>query len=88
MNLFVNHVGSQYYDNDQANHFETMPSFTTVDLKLAHQWNKVNISIGINNLFDKAYYAYGVTNLSLTPSRYNVYPEARRNGYASLTYKF
>ena len=88
MNLFVNHVGSQYYDNDQANHFETMPSFTTVDLKLAHQWNKVNISIGINNLFDKAYYAYGVTNLSLTPSRYNVYPEARRNGYASVTYKF
>jgi iron complex outermembrane receptor protein len=88
INLFLNYVGSQQFDNDQANNFKSMPSFTTVDLKLAHQWNRINFSIGINNLFDKAYFAYGVTNLSLTPSRYNVYPEARRNGYASMEYRF
>ncbi len=88
INLFLNYVGSQQFDNDQANNFELMPSFTTVDLKLAHQWNRINFSIGINNLFDKAYFAYGVTNLSLTPSRYNVYPEARRNGYACMENRF
>lgn len=88
MALHLNHVGRQRYDNDQANLFRTMPSYTTVDVKLTHEIRSWTLAVGVNNLLDKAYYSYGVTNVSASPSRYNVYPEDRRNGYVSAAYRF
>ncbi len=88
MAFHLNRVGTQRYDNDQANLFQKMPSYTTADIKLTHEIGAWTLAVGVNNLFDKAYYSYGVTNASLTPSRYNVYPEDRRNGYMSAAYRF
>lgn len=88
MAFHLNRVGTQRYDNDQANLFQKMPSYTTADIKLTHEVGAWTLAVGVNNLFDKAYYSYGVTNASLTPSRYNVYPEDRRNGYMSAAYRF
>ena len=89
LTFFANYVGSQRYDNDQANQFKKMPSYVTTDIKISHLTRAWRFSAGINNLFDKAYYSYGVTNVSGTvPVRYNVYPEARRNGYVSAEYRF
>jgi len=89
MTFFVNYVGSQRYDNDQANQFQRMPDYVTADIKMSHLMGAWRLSAGINNLFDRAYYSYGVTNVSGTvPVRYNVYPEARRNGYVSAEYRF
>ena len=84
----VSYVGSQRYDNDQANLFREMPSYTVAHIKLNHDFGAWRLAAGINNLLDKAYYSYGVTNISLTPSRFNAYPEDRRNAYVSAEYRF
>ena len=89
LTFFVNHVGLQRYDNDQANNSKKMPTYTTADFKISHLVGPWRLSAGVNNLFDKAYYSYGVSNVSASaPLRYNVYPEARRNGYVSAEYRF
>ena len=84
----VSYVGSQRFDNDQANSFQSMPSYTVADIKVSHSLGFWRFAAGVNNLFDKAYYSYGATNVSATPSRFNAYPEDRRNGYVSAEYKF
>lgn len=84
----LSYVGAQRYDNDQANSFQRMPSYSIVDFKIVHRMASWNLSLGINNLLDKSYYTYGVTNVAAAPSRFNAYPEARRNGYFTAEYKF
>jgi iron complex outermembrane receptor protein len=84
----VNYVGSQWYDNDQANHYRSIPSYTVADIKINHDIGAWRLAAGINNLFDKAYYSYGVTNISAVPSRFSAYPEDRRNAYVSAEYRF
>lgn len=82
----VNYVGSQRYDNDQANRFREMPSYTVADIKLIHEMGAWRLAAGINNLFDEAYYSYGVVNGAFTT--FNAYPEDRRNGYLSAEYRW
>lgn len=87
--VFANYVGAQNYDNDQANSFQKMPSYKTADIKVTHAIGSWKLSVGVNNVLDKSYYSYGVTNVSgSTPVRYNVYPEDRRNAYVSVDYRF
>lgn len=88
LGVSLTYVGSQRYDNDQANRFRRMPSYTVSDFKISHDIGAWRLAAGINNLFDKAYYSYGVTNVSAAPSRFNAYPEDRRNGYVSAEYRF
>lgn len=88
MTLHVNYISRQRYDNDQPNNFYMMPSYTTADVKVVHEIGCWTFAVGVNNLLNEAYYSYGVTNASAAPSRYNVYPEDRRNGYLSAQYRF
>ncbi len=81
-----NYVGSQRYDNDQSNRFRDMPAYTTADIKLSHDIGRVRLAAGINNLFDKKFYSYGIVNGAFTS--FNAYPEDRRNGYASVEYRW
>lgn len=82
----VTYVGDQRYDNDQANRFRRMPSYTVTDLKLTHVIGPITLGAGINNLFDRKYYSYALVNDPLAPTGFNAYPEARRNGYVSVAY--
>jgi iron complex outermembrane receptor protein len=82
----VTYVGSQHYDNDQANRFRTMPSYAVADVKLFHDMDAWRLALGINNLFDKAYYSYAIVNGAYTS--FNAYPEMRRNAYVSAEYRF
>jgi iron complex outermembrane receptor protein len=82
----ANHVGNQRYDNDQANRFRDMPSYTVADIKVAHQIGRIRLAAGINNLFDKKFYSYGIVNGAFTS--FNAYPEDRRNAYTSLEYRW
>lgn len=82
----VVHVGRQTYDNDQANRFRKMPSYTVADVKLSHELGAWRLAAGINNLFDGKYYSYGIVNGTYTS--FNAYPEDRRNAYASVEYRF
>jgi iron complex outermembrane receptor protein len=80
------HVGEQRYDNDQRNRFRRMPSYNVADIKLTHDAGRWRLAAGINNLFDKAYYSYGIVNGAFTT--FNAYPEDRRNAYVSAELKF
>lgn len=82
----VMHVGTQRYDNDQANRFGKIPAFTVTDLKLTHQIDRWHLAAGINNLFDERYFSYGIVNGSYTS--FNAYPEDLRNAYLSAAYRF
>jgi iron complex outermembrane receptor protein len=80
------HVGRQRYDNDQPNRFRRMPSYNVADLKLTHDAGRWRLAAGVNNLFDKAHYSYGIVNGAFTS--FNAYPEDRRNAYVSAELKF
>ena len=82
----VNYVGSQRHDNDQANRFRSMPSYTVADIKISHDIGAWRLAAGVNNLFDEAYYSYGVVNGAFTT--FNAYPEDRRSAYVSAEYRF
>ena len=57
----------------------TLPVSSRIDVPLT-------LEIGSNNLFDRKYYSYALVNNPLAPTSFNAYPEARRNGYASVAY--
>lgn len=82
----VTYTGKQRYDNDQGNRFGEMPSYAVTDVKLTHTIGSFTLAAGINNLFDRKYYSYALVNSPLSPTSFNAYPEARRNGYASVAY--
>jgi len=82
----INHVGKQRYDNDQENCFRAMPAYTVADLKLSHEIGFWRLAAGVNNLFDKAYYSYGIVNGTFTS--FNAYPEDRRNAYVSAEFRW
>jgi len=86
LSVNLSHVGSQRYDNDQANRFRAMPAFTVADVKLSHEIGRWRLAAGVNNLFDKAYYSYAIVNGAFTS--FNAYPEDRRNGYVSAEYRW
>ena len=82
----LGHVGRQRYDNDQPNLFRRMPAYNVADIKLSHAIGNWRLAAGINNLFDKAHYSYGIVNGAFTS--FNAYPEDRRNAYLGAEYRF
>jgi len=79
----VNWVSSQHPDYDNAC---TMPAYTTADVRYAFQWDRVELSLGVTNLFDKKYFTQafrcsaGVIN--------TIYPEPGRAFTAAVRYQF
>ena len=82
----VRYVGRQRYDNDQSNTFPHMPRYTIVDVRLAHAVGGFTFSASVNNLFDEAYYTYGIR--SLTANTFNAYPMWRRSVFLAAEYRF
>lgn len=79
----LNWVGQQR--PDLANQCR-MPSYTTVDARYAYQWDKVELSFGVNNLFDRRYYTQAYTCAGGVTT--DMYPEAGRTFVASLRMSF
>lgn len=79
----LNWVSSQH--PDFANQC-SIPAYTTADARYAYQWQNVEVSLGITNLFDHKFYAQafrcaaGVTT--------SIYPEAGRAVVAAVRVKF
>ena len=79
----VNWVSSQHPDFNNAC---TMPAYTTADVRYAYQWQQLELSLGVSNLFDKKFFtqafgcAAGVTTA--------IYPEAGRAVKAALRMRF
>jgi iron complex outermembrane recepter protein len=79
----VNWVGSQH--PDFANQC-SVPAYTTADARYAYQWQKVELSLGVTNLFNNKFYtqAFGCAAGETT----SIYPEPGRGLTAALRVKF
>jgi iron complex outermembrane receptor protein len=76
--IAVNYVDDRFFDNDQSNSFdEKIPSYTTVDAKLAHTHKGFRMTAEVNNIFEEEYFEYGVSS-TFSPGVYNAYPLPER----------
>jgi len=81
-----NYIGSSYLISDQANQFERLGSYYTIDVRLSYAWKRINAFVGVNNLTDSTYSEYGVVGgFTLTPF---YYPAPERNWVAGIEVKF
>jgi len=78
------YVGRQRYDNDQANLFRDMPSYSVTDLKIAHRRGRATWGLALNNAFDKRFYSYAIVDSPTAPTTFNAYPEAGRSVMGTL----
>jgi len=88
LNLQANYnfIGSSYAISDQANAFDKLKAYYTMDAKLSYQWKTLNAYIGVNNLTDQKYSEYAVMDTFLT--KRNFYPAPERNWIAGISYAY
>lgn len=81
----LQYVGSQRYDNDQANTFgRKMPAYTIADFKLTHEIDRWLLAASVKNAFNERYYSYGIA----TGTTFSAYPAALRSVLVSAEYRF
>jgi iron complex outermembrane recepter protein len=91
---YLNYVGSQYYEGDESNSLNKMPSFATVDLSATYKYGSWESSIILKNIFDKRYANYGGYGfVHLAPGNnygnsYYYYPADPRAIFISTRYTF
>ena len=77
LSIAARYVGARFDGNDFDNRSEPkLPSYAVVDGALRYQWSSVEVSAGINNLFNKAYTTLGYSG--------TYYPMPERNFYLRL----
>ncbi len=81
-----NYIGSSHVISDQANNFDKLDSYYTIDAKLAYKYKMIKAFIGVNNLTDRKYSEYGVMDTFLT--KRNFYPAPERNFFAGIQFEF
>jgi len=86
LDLFARYVGTQRFDNDQANTFMTMPTYLTVNARLAYQGGGWLLAATLLNLTDRKYFSYGIRNAAGTD--FNAYPASERAVFVSAQYSF
>lgn len=82
----ANFVGKQRFISDQKNIVPSLKSYTVHDLKLSYIKYGLEMFIGIYNLLDERYSAYGITNG--TGTNQAIYPSPGRNVTLGANYKF
>lgn len=80
------YTGDSYLISDQANRFEKLESYYTLDLRLSYAWKWVNAFVGVNNVTDQQYSEYGVIG-GFTPTPY-YYPAPERNWVAGIEIRY
>jgi iron complex outermembrane receptor protein len=74
-------LSRQVMDNDEPNTLNeqgiNIPSFSTVDFKLAQKFERFRLAVAVNNAFNAGYYTYAVRS-AFVADRYAVYPLAGR----------
>jgi iron complex outermembrane recepter protein len=79
----LNWVSSQHPDYNNAC---TMPAYTTADVRYAFQWERMELSLGVTNLFDKKHYTQAFRCSAGVIS--TIYPEPGRAVTAAVRYRF
>jgi iron complex outermembrane receptor protein len=84
-NAVVTYVGSQVYDNDQANTFgRRMPAFTLLDLNVAWSGGPWTLRAALLNATGEKYYTYAIA----TGSTFSAYPAALQTLLVTAEYRF
>jgi outer membrane receptor protein involved in Fe transport len=81
-----NYVGSSYLISDQANTFQRLGSYYTINARISYAWKGFKAFFGVNNLTNQAYSEYGV--LGGSPVGPNYYPAPERNWVGGLQITF
>ena len=85
-NVAANLIGSRYFISDWSNRVDRLDGYYTLDMKLSYSWKGLKVFAGINNLFDRKYAEYAVTNAAGTARLY--YPSPERNFFGGISYTF
>ena len=94
LSLSGKYVGKQYWDNTQHED-RCIPAFFVSDLTLSHTFplptGSLGVSLYVNNLLNREYYAYAWVYRAWDGSDYmeaGLYPQAPRNVMIKLSYSF
>ena len=79
-------VDSRYFISDFANKVEKLDGYYTIDAKLSYVWKGLKAFIGVNNLFNRKYSEWAVTNAAGTTQLF--YPSPERNFLGGISYTF
>jgi iron complex outermembrane receptor protein len=71
------YVGDSTLISDQANRFEKLESYYTINLRLSYAWKWLNLFAGVNNVTQQKYSEYGLIG-GFTSTPY-YYPAPERN---------
>ena len=85
-NTRVNAIGPGYFISDWANRLDRLDGYYTLDTKLSYSWKGLKAFVGVNNLFDRKYAEWAVTNAAGTAQLY--YPSPERNFFGGVSYTF
>ncbi len=86
LDLDWRYAGSRRFDNDQANFQPRIPGYQLVDLRLGGRLEWATWSLGVQNLFDKEYFNYGIASATAYGT-YNAFPLPGRTVTARLGVK-
>jgi iron complex outermembrane recepter protein len=86
ISYLANFVGNQRFISDQKNIVPPLKSYTTHDLRFSYIKYGLEMFMGIYNILDEKYNAYGITNAA--GSNQAVYPSPGRNVTLGANYKF
>lgn len=82
----INFVGRRYLISDQANQAGKLDAYITADLRMSFEKENYELFLNANNIFDRKYAEYAVTNSAGTSKNY--YPSPGRNFSAGVKVKF
>jgi iron complex outermembrane receptor protein len=82
----ANFVGSRYLISDFANRVDKLDGYYTVDAKFSYLWKDIHAFVGVNNLFNRKYSEWAVTNATGTTQLF--YPSTVRNYLCGVSYNF
>jgi len=82
----LNYIGSRFKISDQNNIAPKLKDYAIFNTKLGYTHKYGNIWGSIKNIFDKKYYAYGVTNSTGSAETFYPAPERRFEAGISITF--
>jgi iron complex outermembrane receptor protein len=80
------YVGDSYLISDQANRFDKLESYYTINLRLSYAWKWLNVFAGVNNVTDQKYSEYGLIG-GFTSTPY-YYPAPERNWVGGIEIRY
>jgi iron complex outermembrane receptor protein len=81
-----NFVSASYAISDQANAFEKLDKYYSINARLSYEWRWLKSFVGVNNLTGKEYSEYAVIGGFIPETYY--YPAPERNWVAGLEIAF